>query len=87
MLERFTELTEQLIRGLINNCLQSNWSNLNQTIIGNLLSVVAVLPSTHKKRQTQLQSFPILEVLEQVFKTPAYKPKFAPIVSGWLDCF
>lgn len=37
--------------------------------------------------QTQLQQFPILEVLEYVFKTPEHKSKFAPIVSGWLDSF
>ena len=41
----------------------ANWTNLNQNVISNLLSVVAVLPSTHKKHQTQLQQFPILEVL------------------------
>jgi hypothetical protein len=56
-------------------------------VVANLLGVVAVLPSVHKKQSSQLQQFPVLEVLQFIFTTPAFKAKFAPIVAGWLDCF
>ena len=61
IMERFSELTQQLIRGLVVSCQQNNWSNLDQNTISNLLSVVGLLPSSLKKHERiQLQQFPIL---------------------------
>ena len=49
---------------------------------------MAILPSSAKKTHAQaLADFPVLPILEHIFKTPALKLRFAPIVAGWMDNF
>jgi hypothetical protein len=50
--------------------------------------VVAILPASCKKGQNNtLSDFPVLPILELIYKTPALKLRFAPIVAGWMDSF
>ena len=64
---------------------KANWTTLDQKTTSNLLSVVAVLPYSCKRQISSTNNpFPILEVLEFIFKNPLFKVKFAPIVASWL---
>lgn len=49
LLERFTTQTHGLIAALTFKLMQSNWTSLDKISISNLLSVIAILPSTCKK--------------------------------------
>lgn len=70
------------------NSIKNDWKNLDNITIGNLLSAIAILPSTCKKNEvSRLQQIPILEVLKFIYTNPSFKIKFAGIVSGWIDAF
>lgn len=62
-----------------------NWTNLDEPSTGNLLSVLALLPSTAKKNdRAVLQEVPILQVLQFIYSHPQHRAKFANLVAGWL---
>jgi hypothetical protein len=46
------------------------------------------LPNSCKKEAAQaLRDFPVMQILEFVYKTASIKMRFAPIVAGWMDTF
>ena len=65
-----------------------DWTNLDSLTTSNLLSVIAILPSSYKKNdQYRLQEIPVLQILQFIYNNGKFKAKFASIVSGWIDAF
>lgn len=61
---------------------------MDEASTGNLLSVLALLPSTAKKNdRAALQEVPILQVLQFIYSHPQHRGKFAGLVAGWLEAF
>lgn len=66
----------ELIYSLINNCIENNWTNIDDLTIANFLSIIAVLPKSCKRNQmNDLAKFPIITVLQYAHGSASIKTR------------